>query len=179
MPYIKSADRDLYDSAIEAVVSCIEDTATPSNLVDLVAQAIRDILLGSYEKWLPNYADYNEIIGVIECAKLEFLLRKAAKASKPLKFDTVDKTTSNALKRRTNKLVKSILQWYEGECSSTSGQLNYIITRMLKLLNRSGNIVSPVALLDAVKLDIYQREVIPYERQKEDENGSVIDNFLK
>lgn len=180
MPYIKQVDRELYDNDIESVLEFIQVNTTLHEAPSLLVKAIKNILLGSYEKWLPNYADYNEIIGVLECSRLEFLCRKGAKSGKPAyTIQPIDKKTASALKRRTNRLVNSVLAWYEGECTSTSGQLNYIITRLLLLFNSQiVNFINPVNILDAVKLDIYQNEVAPYEQLKEAENGSVNSNIL-
>lgn len=182
MPYIKAVDRDNYDTDIESVIEFFQRTTCDTgDIPTLLCQTIKNILLGSYKKWLPNYADYNEIIGVLECSKLEFICRKGQEIDlNPEKYRLINKKINSALKRRTDRLVQSVLTWYENECTSTSGQLNYIITRLLILSQTQiANYINPVNILDHVKFDIYQNEIAPYENIKEQENGSVASAFIE
>ncbi len=65
MPYIKAEDRDALD--------CGDIICTPGELnyviTDLVVNYLGD---------KPNYAKFNEVIGVLECAKLELYRRMVA-----------------------------------------------------------------------------------------------------
>ena len=67
MPYVKKADRERLDAGAEA--------DSPGELNYVITKKI-DSYLG--RKGL-NYANANEIIGVLECAKLEIYRRVVAK----------------------------------------------------------------------------------------------------
>jgi hypothetical protein len=66
MPYIKQGDRYYIDKGI-----------VPVKVGDLTYLITKNILdyIGDKE----SYAVYNEVIGALECAKLEFYRRKVAK----------------------------------------------------------------------------------------------------
>lgn len=60
--------------------------------------------------------------------------------------------------------------------NNMEGNLNYIITRMLKRIYVGGGyrgINDAIGMLESCKLEIYRKVAGPYEDQKEFENGSV------
>ena len=68
MPYIKTNDRPLLDRIIEQI---------PKELkMGELNYLITKILLATEPK---NYADYNALVGVLECIKLELYRRAIAK----------------------------------------------------------------------------------------------------
>jgi hypothetical protein len=84
MPYIKPEDRKRYDEKIKELVHEVKKYTWSDDVDDLISPAgqlnyiITTLLLGVYDEVLPNYEDINEIIGIFECAKLEFYRRTAA-----------------------------------------------------------------------------------------------------
>lgn len=75
MPYVDNATRQLLDSALEAVACRIAKihTARPGDMNYAISALIKKV----YGSKL-RYADYNEIIGVLEDAKLEFYRSRVA-----------------------------------------------------------------------------------------------------
>ena len=79
MPYIKQRDRKLFDDTLEELIGRLSACPEPGN----VNYVISRILLGLCEESTPvynsreaNYSKYNELIGVLECAKLELYRRQ-------------------------------------------------------------------------------------------------------
>lgn len=73
MPYISKTNRKEYDSEIvslaEKVSLFAENTASsPAGQLNYI---ITKLILEVYGQYLPNYSDFNEIVGILECAKLE------------------------------------------------------------------------------------------------------------
>ncbi len=82
MPYIKQSDRIHYDQLIKKISAEVADRAhhdARSPVGDL-NYIITSILLRTFEQLnsFPCYVDVNEMVGVLECAKLEFYRRHAA-----------------------------------------------------------------------------------------------------
>lgn len=71
MPYIKQDDRDFFDERLTFKVKAIH---TPGELNYCITKLV-DHYLSSHGK---NYASINEVIGVLECAKLELYRRIAS-----------------------------------------------------------------------------------------------------
>ena len=67
MPYIEQIDRDYLDKDPSGA-------STPGELNYIITQAIEEYLA----LWDFDYAKLNEVIGVLECAKLELYRRVAA-----------------------------------------------------------------------------------------------------
>lgn len=64
------------------------------------------------------------------------------------------------------------------ERAETSGELNYAITKICdKFVMRNGenyeNYNRVLGVLEAVKMELYRRKVVPYEDKKMRENGDV------
>ncbi len=85
MPYIDKFTRMQFDPKLEDLVEALfdqinlpldsfeRDISNPGNLNYTITKIIN--------AWLghtPNYAKYNEVIGVLECAKLELYRRKVS-----------------------------------------------------------------------------------------------------
>ena len=68
MPYILPEDRDKFDANIEALTQNID---TPGELNYTITRIIHDYL----NRGPMNYSVLNEIVGVLECCKLEFVRR--------------------------------------------------------------------------------------------------------
>lgn len=73
MPYVDNATRQLLDSSLDAVACRIAKmlSARPGDMNYAISALIKKV----YGTNL-RYADYNEIIGVLEDAKLEFYRRR-------------------------------------------------------------------------------------------------------
>lgn len=69
MPYIQQSKRVRFDPGLEAL-------PIPSNPGELNYLITR--ILHAYIGTAPHYADYNAVIGVLECAKLELYRRRVA-----------------------------------------------------------------------------------------------------
>lgn len=72
MPYIKSGDRERLDTAIQNLADLIKRDQRAGELNYIINKLMLE-LVGE-----AKYADINELIGALECAKLEFYRRKAA-----------------------------------------------------------------------------------------------------
>jgi hypothetical protein len=73
MPYIPPQDRERYDAVVSALAAEIrqfvaEEKKSPAGQLNY---AITKLILEVYGDKLPNYTDFNEITGILECAKLE------------------------------------------------------------------------------------------------------------
>jgi hypothetical protein len=68
MPYIKNDERPFFDEKLHFKVTAIHD---PGELNYCITKLI-DHYISSHGK---NYANLNEVIGVLECAKLELYRR--------------------------------------------------------------------------------------------------------
>lgn len=68
MPYIKKELRTVFDAEIERLSKA---AATPGELNYIITQLLR----GTEPK---SYADFNALVGVLECAKLELYRRALA-----------------------------------------------------------------------------------------------------
>lgn len=80
MPYIKQYKRDVLDSAIDEVVNALRELESddPANsFAGNLNYLISSILSKSYGNQ-PRYDDINEIVGMLECCKMEFYRRIAA-----------------------------------------------------------------------------------------------------
>ena len=78
MPYIDKFTRRELDSNIDDLLEALLDPydktidiANPGNLNYTITK-----ILNAWLGHTPNYAKYNEVIGVLECAKLELYRRK-------------------------------------------------------------------------------------------------------
>lgn len=67
----------------------------------------------------------------------------------------------------------------------TLGELSYQITRMCdwylqnSLPNSADDIMAVIGCLDATKLELWRRVMVPYEEEKIDENGDVFTKEVK
>ena len=67
MPYVKKSDRTRLDEG--------GDAETPGELNYIITKTVDAYL----NRMPPNYANFNEVMGVLECAKLELYRRIVAK----------------------------------------------------------------------------------------------------
>lgn len=185
MPYIIPSERPNYDNSVRELAAEIHSKSNGS--IGLTRKAlgelkfvIQEILLNSFKPYLPNYADYNELIGVLNCAKLEFIMRAGGTVGIVQSHTTSYPDITTSRKTKVNKLVKKIVKsvkQYEKETASPiAGQLNYIITLLLKISKRNLVIGEKgiEILLDTIAVDIYREDIFPYEKKKIKENGDVI-----
>jgi hypothetical protein len=77
MPYIRASERENYNKQILKLAEKIRDEGykSASSFTGQLNYVITRLILELYGPYLPNYADFNEIIGVLECAKLEMYRR--------------------------------------------------------------------------------------------------------
>ena len=74
MPYIKQQDRAQWDSLIESTTKkLIETDSGPGDLNYVISSIVWKLF-----KDIPNYANANELMGVLECVKQEFYRRQVA-----------------------------------------------------------------------------------------------------
>ncbi len=80
MPYIKQAHRDILDEKVDALAEVIkdmyenhEDKPTRDGLLNYM---LTRLLNNVYSN--ARYHDYNEVIGMLECCKLEYYRKYAA-----------------------------------------------------------------------------------------------------
>lgn len=73
--------------------------------------------------------------------------------------------------------LRSILSAIEQDANVTPGEINYIVTRIVKtwLTKRASycDFNRAIGVLECVKLELYRRMVAPYEDKKREENGDV------
>jgi hypothetical protein len=77
MPYIKKRERPLYDEALAPVIFLFGDKFADWEAGEL-NYALTRIVDAALNCTPPNYNAINEIIGVLECMKLELYRRVAA-----------------------------------------------------------------------------------------------------
>lgn len=80
MPYIIQDKRNVLDGAIDEVVNALRELESddPSNsFAGNLNYVVTSIIARSYGSGV-RYDDINEIVGMLECAKLEFYRRVAA-----------------------------------------------------------------------------------------------------
>lgn len=80
MPYIKKKKRELVDELVNKLAAIIHEDAeadakTPAGDLNYTITTLLD---KAYKGWGDSYADFNEKIGVLECAKLELYRRRIA-----------------------------------------------------------------------------------------------------
>lgn len=87
MPYIKNEDREKYEAEINAIVDKLRETAryeTTSAFPGHLNYIITSIIKRGYDAaaklddFKLGYGDFNEMIGMLECAKLELYRRTLA-----------------------------------------------------------------------------------------------------
>ena len=69
MPYIKPEYRDFYDDEITHLILMLQQNKQPGELNYIITKLCNGFLAGRH------YADFNEVIGVLECSKLELYRR--------------------------------------------------------------------------------------------------------
>jgi len=81
MPYIKQEERELLDELINALSERIQsmsaNLAEPTNMKSrpgVMNYALSTLIKKVYGEEM-KYSDYNEVVGMVECAKLEFYRR--------------------------------------------------------------------------------------------------------
>ena len=77
MPYIKPADRNRLDDALNSLAAkiVVEEHSTQAGVLNYCISALFNEVLKT--KGL-NYRNLNELVGVLECAKLELYRRIAS-----------------------------------------------------------------------------------------------------
>jgi len=74
MPYIKDEDRQAFDHIIEQLCEELDESSFSAGDINyIISRIINKALSGRL-----SYAKINELIGVLECAKLELYRRVAA-----------------------------------------------------------------------------------------------------
>lgn len=72
MPYIKPNDRSHYEPAINLLVNRLAERDFPAGDINFVITTILKSIMRHRRK---SYAEYNALIGVLECVKQEFYRR--------------------------------------------------------------------------------------------------------
>lgn len=75
MPYIKPEDRAEVDEQLESLFGVLDST-NPGEMNYVITRILLEQFQVGYSD--VSYAKINEIIGILECAKLEFYRRVAA-----------------------------------------------------------------------------------------------------
>jgi len=85
MPYINPEDRDTYDDALKSLIDDLVHSG--ENWRGELNYFISSVLSALIDEWDgPRYAQINDMIGVLECIKLE-LYRRVAAPYEDLKAD--------------------------------------------------------------------------------------------
>tara|TARA_A100001391_G_scaffold106159_1_gene70996 strand:- start:9498 stop:9782 length:285 start_codon:yes stop_codon:yes gene_type:complete len=84
MPYIKPADRNQLDDALSSLAAhiVVQENSTQAGILNYSISALFNEVLKTRGL---NYRNLNELIGVLECAKLE-LYRRVASPYEDLKI---------------------------------------------------------------------------------------------
>ena len=78
MPYIKPEDRKLYDNLINELGTDLYASYQDKNIAGDINYIVTRLLNTAYNiKDKPSYAKINEIVGVLDCIKMEFYRRIA------------------------------------------------------------------------------------------------------
>lgn len=83
MPYIEKKNRSNYDSLINLIVKELKSEIRVGNFGDIKELPVGDVnyifssILWKLFKEIPKYHTINDIVGVLECIKLEFYRRQA------------------------------------------------------------------------------------------------------
>ena len=81
MPYINKENRENLDKSIDELIDnvIVDELEHASGLPGILNYTITRLVLGTYEKTYEKlrYAHINNIIGILECAKLEMYRRVA------------------------------------------------------------------------------------------------------
>ncbi len=102
MPYIVKEKREVLDSAIIDLVDSLrqlESDDPDNNFEGNVNYAITKLLILAYGK--TSYRDINDIVGALECAKLEFYRRRAASYEDQKAYDNGDVYQEDQTRIRT------------------------------------------------------------------------------
>jgi uncharacterized lipoprotein YajG len=76
MPYIKDELRKSLDDSIKSLANDIHVEAANTQICGLLNYTITKLILEIYSDRKLSYSDWNEIIGSLECCKLELYRRK-------------------------------------------------------------------------------------------------------
>lgn len=92
MPYIAQSKRDVINPGVDQIVDAFRqlsaDDADTNNFEGNLNYAITAILVKAYG--LKSYRDINDVVGALECCKLEFYRRSAAKLEDQKSYDNGD-----------------------------------------------------------------------------------------
>lgn len=75
MPYISQSDRDQWQELLDYIGKDDFEDVTPGDLNYLITKLCKKYY---YDKTGPSYGTLNELVGVLECAKLELYRRVLA-----------------------------------------------------------------------------------------------------
>lgn len=78
MPYIDEGYREQFNPAINLLVDELDYMADEKNLAGLLNYCISSVISKLIQKKGLNYHNLNELIGMLECTKLELYRRVAA-----------------------------------------------------------------------------------------------------
>ena len=71
MPYIKEVDKEKFEDALKSI---IDNIVTPGEFNYVISMICKELLVIEGE----SYSNYNDLIGILECAKLELYRRMVA-----------------------------------------------------------------------------------------------------
>ncbi len=72
MPYIEPVDRAWLDPVIDAMLRTVSSGGVTVGELNYIITRVLNVWLGA----VSNYRDYNAVIGVVECVKLELYRRR-------------------------------------------------------------------------------------------------------
>jgi hypothetical protein len=91
MPYITTEKREALDASIESTLDAmrqLESDDPQNSTAGCLNYIFTRLLVGTYSA--PRYDDINEMVGVLECCKLEIYRRLAAPYEDQKRFDNGD-----------------------------------------------------------------------------------------
>lgn len=160
MPYILKEDRKKFEHIIE-VFEAFHKKCFPEEVAYFILRLCQLYLDKQGEK----YTNHNTIMGVLTCARLEYLRRKEF---------TVYHLPSIISVKETERFKSLVEEIDNKNLVTTDGELNYLITMLIKTYvkyNKPTDIVNDI--LHTVALRWYNRKVSKYEQKKVQENGDV------
>jgi len=181
MPYIDTDRRQLIDAPLNDLIEWVKwNLLLMEHRMGVSAYIILKILTDAYAP--KNYSEYNEVMGILECARQEYK-RRTVGIDKTQKiydrfaiYPDVDISLRDLVDVRIESIARKInhnISLVEKKC----GVVNYVITRFL--VGVYGDVVDPtdhyeaLSVLKECKREYYRKYVAPYEDEAIERNGDV------
>ena len=172
MPYIPQKDREPYTSIIQEINKKVPEN---EDAYFLLTGFIFDLLTRVYDPSTMRYWEHNEVIGMLECCKLEWYRKKQIDGYVQNQEWIMQREDNNRFTDELNQL-ESLIKPLDHIIKA--GTLNFLITSILTYV--FSPVVKPqhvkediISMVETVKLHWYEFITAPYEDEKLEENGDV------